>query len=138
MEGRELAQRIEHLVCEGLVEEVGAPRVTELQQVPDALTFARDFVAMSRALVIRSSAVWQGPEWSTVKEWSDDGSADPLVRIMEQRHVSVSVSPDGWNDAVVPRDGDAVFAEPDSLRMPFDEVRYVHRLNVRIRCWIGG
>ncbi|SCZ98234.1 BZ3500_MvSof-1268-A1-R1_Chr7-1g09066 [Microbotryum saponariae] len=99
--------------------------LTELSTFPDALEFSRDFVGVSRPVVIRAGLKGRGGKVDSsseglvgregevvraLREWD----RDYLVRKMGDRKVVVAVSPDGKADSIVrdPKNGKQYFVEP--------------------------
>ena len=89
--------------------------VQVLSQIPEPLTFLRNFVAHNRPVLIRGGV----SHWAALDKWSPEY----LVQRLGDSDVTVTVTPDGYADSAVGE----MFMMPEERRMKMAD--FIERLN---------
>ncbi|EDW70055.1 bifunctional peptidase and (3S)-lysyl hydroxylase Jmjd7 [Drosophila virilis] len=89
-------------------------QISELQQMPSALEFARDYYARNAPVVIRQAVA----HWPAVQKWSPDY----LQTALNDKVVDVAVTPNGYADGLATQAGKEYFVLPLETQMPLSEL----------------
>ncbi|KAH8379282.1 hypothetical protein KR009_003991 [Drosophila setifemur] len=92
--------------------------VVELDQVPTALEFCRDFYAKNQPVVIR-----QALSWPAIGKWTPEY----LIKALNDKKVDVAITPNGYADGLASQKGREYFVLPLEKKMKLSEV--VRRLD---------
>ncbi|KAM8708277.1 hypothetical protein ACLKA7_015277 [Drosophila subpalustris] len=89
-------------------------QITELEKLPNALEFAREYYAKNAPVVIRGAVA----HWPAVKKWTPEY----LQKTLDDKVVDVAVTPNGYADGLARQDGEEYFVLPLETKMPLSEL----------------
>ncbi|KAH8274287.1 bifunctional peptidase and (3S)-lysyl hydroxylase Jmjd7 [Drosophila bipectinata] len=93
-------------------------RVVELDRVPTALEFCREFYGKNQPVVIRKAL-----SWPAIGKWTPEY----LVKALNDKIVDVAITPNGYADGLACQDGKEYFVLPMETKMKLSQV--IHRLD---------
>ncbi|KAH8315683.1 hypothetical protein KR059_008226 [Drosophila kikkawai] len=114
---REYSEALDTLLQEAEELCIGS-NIAELDQVPTAVEFCRDYYAKNQPVVIR-----QALSWPAIGKWTPEY----LIQALHDRTVDVAITPNGYADGLATQKGQEYFVLPLETKMKLSEV--VRRLD---------
>ena len=111
---REITDALKDLSSEAVDLYLGRS-VPVISQVPDPLTFHRNFVAHNRPVLVRGGV----SHWPALDKWGPEY----LIQKLGDSEVTVTVTPDGYADSAV----EDMFMMPEERGMKMED--FINRLN---------
>ncbi|EDW72609.1 uncharacterized protein Dwil_GK17091 [Drosophila willistoni] len=88
-------------------------QIAELDRIPSALEFSRDYYAKNTPVVIRKAI-----SWPALTKWTPDY----LVQTLNDKNVDVAVTPNGYADGLATQEGKEYFVLPLETQMKLSEL----------------
>lgn len=107
-------------------------QISELQELPSALEFSREYYAKNAPVVIRQAVA----HWPAINKWTPEY----LLSTLKDKVVNVAVTPNGYADGLAKQNGEEYFVLPLETEMllseffehlddPMGAIHYIQRQN---------